>query len=219
VNGHVEHHYSLTFSLASGQSTNKKFNPPAKKKDRMRYSLEELRLLSFVIRCFDNGHFSAPSGSEGFLSEDDLDSPSAGIRASHIKNGTYCLTLTSQQIGAISDLNDRLADSAYNDRGLSNAIDVLAEMLYMPDNSEEMMSNIFVSPVMAFACLRAIAVDGGFLPPKSITGNLVALQCAIRLCIFFVVMKLWRRRKATGGKTREPDGDWFRWVPCVIPLK
>ena len=53
----------------------------------------------------------------------------------------------------------------------------------MLDNSDEMMSDMFVSSVMAFACLKALAASDGFFSPKSIKENLVALQCAVCLCV------------------------------------
>jgi hypothetical protein len=92
---------------------------------------------------------------------------------------------------------------------LSDAMDDLAEALYMPDNAYDMMSDIFVSPVVAAMCLRALAAEGGFLPPKLITSNITPTQCAIHLCIFYIVMKHWRQRKQTGGKTMGKDDDWF----------
>jgi hypothetical protein len=187
----------------------------------MKYLLEELRLLSFVIRCFDGGLFSSPSGSES-TSEGSLSDGEEAVPPSSAQSRAYRLTLTGSQIEAIEVLNEWLADSPYNDGDLLDAIDVLVQALYMPDNCDDMMAHIFVSPVMAFTCLKALAIGGGFLPPKSITGNLVALQCAIHLCIFFMVMKLWQQRKATGGKSIDPDGDWFRQVvPCIVvpPIK
>ena len=175
----------------------------------MRYSQEELRLLSFVVRCFDSGQYSTASdsdlASDGSISDDGTDMPTI----KHVKNGAYCVTLTDAQITAIENLNVHLATSTYNSKELFDAIDSLAEALYMPTNSDEMMSNIFISPVVALMCLRALATNGGFLPPKSITGRLVALQCGIRLCIFVVVMKLWRQRKDQ-GKLMEADKDWFQ---------
>lgn len=187
----------LTLLLTSGQATNKKFSPPVKKKDRMRYSLEELCLLSFVVHCFDSSQFySSSNGTEGFLSDDGMTSPSG---ASPVKNGSYHITLTLSKL-ASSNLNDHSADSPYNAREFSDAINVLSEVLYILSNSDEMMSDIFVSPVMGFVCLKSLSVDGGFLPLKSVTGKLVALQCVIRLCIFFVVMKIWHKRKMTERK-------------------
>jgi hypothetical protein len=125
-----------------------------------------------------------------------------------MKDGAYCLTLTDAQISAVENLNALLEGHPYNSKDIFLAVDDLAVALYMPTNTIQMGSNIFVSPVVAFMCLRAVAEGGGFLPPKSITGNLVALQCDVRLCIFFVVMKFWHQRMTTGGL--EADGDWFQ---------
>jgi hypothetical protein len=163
-------------------------------KDRMKYSLEELRLLSFVMRCLDSGQYSA----------------SPVPNADGKKGASYHLVLSNLQVDAASRLNSRLADSAYNSERLFDAIDELSEALYMPDNSDEMMANIFVSPVVAMACLRALADSGGFLPPKMITGKLVALQCAARLCIFVVVMNHWRERRVKGLEAQKLDHDWFQ---------
>lgn len=173
----------------------------------MKYSIQELRLLSFVVRCFDSGQFSASAASEG--SESDSDSIADPIKR-HVKDGAYCIILTQAQISAIEDLNARLADSAYNSKNLFDAMDTLAEALYMPQNSDEMMADIFVSPVVAMICLAALTAEGGFRPPKSIVGDLVGLQFGIRLCIFFVVMKRWRQRKQARGQAPEGDGDWFQ---------
>jgi hypothetical protein len=118
------------------------------------------------------------------------------------------VTLTEAQISAIEKLNAHLTGSAYNSKELFSGIDDLVEALYMPTNSDEMLSSIFISPVVAFMCIRALAAKGGFRPPKLITGPMVALQCDIRLCIFFVVMRRWRQRKETGQL--EADGDWFQ---------
>jgi hypothetical protein len=179
---------------------------PQKKRDRTKYSLQELRLLSFVVRCFDSGQFSGISeGSEPSESDNDCTS----IKR-HIKNGSYCIILTPEQITAIENLNSRLADSPYNSTDLFDAIDTLAEALYMPQNSDEMMGDIFVSPVVAMMCLGALSASGGFRPPTSITGDLVGLQFGIRLCIFFVVMKHWRQRKQSGVQPHEAGGDWFQ---------
>jgi hypothetical protein len=174
----------------------------------MRYSLEELRLLSFVVRSFDSGQYSIASdddeASDGYRSDGSTTPPTY----KHIKNGAYCITLTETQISAIEKLNAYLAGSTYNSKELFSGIDDLVEALYMPTNSDEMLSNIFISPVVAFMCIRALAAKGGFRPPKLITGPMVALQCDIRLCIFFVVMRRWRQRKETGQL--EADGDWFQ---------
>ena len=102
----------------------------------MKYSLEELCLFSFVIRCFDGGQYSMSST----LVEDSSSSsggesatPSASIEHSirHIKNGTYSLSLTDTQIGAIGELNATLAGSTDNSKHLSDAMDDLAKVLYM----------------------------------------------------------------------------------------
>jgi hypothetical protein len=129
--------------------------------------------------------------------------PSASIEHSvrHIKNGTYSLSLTDTQIGAIGELNATLAGSTDNSKHLSDAMDDLAKVLYMPDNAYDMMSDIFISPIVVVMYLRVLAAEGGFLPPKLITGNIAPTQCAIHLCIFSVVRKRWCQRKQTGGKT------------------
>jgi len=74
-----------------------------------------------------------------------------------------------------------------NSKELCDAIDHLAETLYMPDNAAEMMENDFISPVVAAMCLRALAPEGGFLRPKLITVNAVPIECGIRQCIFMLL--------------------------------
>lgn len=179
----------------------------------MKYSIQELRLLSFVLRCFDNGQYSTviaddEASSDGSSSEDGM--PTAPAKP-QIKNGAYCLTLTEMQVGAIENLNSHLSTGDYNSKGLRKAIDQLLEALYMPDNTDDMLSNVFVSPVIAMVCLTALAPEGGFLHPRLTTGKLVALQCAVRLCIYFFAVKGWRQTKKGAEKT----SDWFEWVPSI----
>jgi hypothetical protein len=203
----------------SGEGQRKKFKAPGKKSSRMRYSLEELRLLCFVVRCFDSGlysTFTTEGSSNSESSESDSDgstTPPTRRGIPHRKEGAYCITLTTTQIAAIEALKAHLVHSNYNSKELFRAINSLAEALYMPDNTLGMVEDVFLSPVVAMVCLRALASGGGFLPPKSITGNLIGIQYAIRLCIFSVVMRKWRQMKNEG----ENAGDWFRWV-CLQNL-
>jgi hypothetical protein len=177
----------------------------------MKYSLEELRLFAFVLRCFDSGqYFTDGAGGYSETSSDTDTSQSSETSAPHIRNGIYCINLTLAQVSAIKNLNDRLATCAYNSKDLRDAIDALAEALYMPDNTDEMLVNIFVSPVAAWMCLRSLVKGGGFAAPKLITGKLVAGQCSIRLCIFFSVMRKWRQRREAGKNASEAEGDWFQ---------
>jgi hypothetical protein len=117
--------------------------------------------------------------------------------------------LSDAQVNAINCLNAALSNCAYNSEDLWKAMDTLAETLYMPENTKEMICNDFLSPVMAMVCLRALAAEGGFLSPKLITGKAVAIQYSIRLCIYFIIMKCWRQWQETGGKDPEAGHDWF----------
>jgi hypothetical protein len=89
---------------------------------------------------------------------------------------------------------------------LQRSINNLTEALYMPENSHDMVSDIFVSPVASFMCLRAVDRAGGFALPKHITTRLVGLQCGIRLCIFDVAMEKWRQVKDSDGPV---PTNWF----------
>ena len=172
----------------------------------MKYSLQELRLLSFVVQCFNSGQFSGIlEGSEPPESDNECTSIEH-----HIKNSSYCIILTPEQITPIENLNYQLANSPYNSMDLFDAIDTLAEALYMLQNSDEMMDDIFVSPVVAMMYLSALSASGGFRPPTSITGDLIGLQFGICLCIFFIVMKHWHQRKQSGVQPHEAGGDWFQ---------
>jgi hypothetical protein len=179
----------------------------------MKYSLEELHLFAFVVRCFDSGQYftGEADGCSETSSDDDTDtSQSTGTGAPHIRNGIYCINLTPAQIEVIKNLNNHLAKCAYNSRGLQDAIDALVEALYMPDNADEMLANVFTSPVAAWMCLRSLVKGGGFAHPKLITGKLVGGQCGICLCIFTSVMKKWCQRREAGKNASETEGDWFQ---------
>lgn len=198
---------------ARGEAKHKKFNAPGKKSSRMQYSLEELCLLCFVLHCFNSGHYiiftEEAIDSESTESDDSsVTTPSSDHVTAHCKMGAYCIILTTTQIAAIKSLNTHLEQSTYNSRELSHAVDTLAEALYMPDNTIGMVEDNFLSPVVAMICIRALASGGGFLPPKLITGNLVGIQYAIRLCIFSVVMRKWHEWKGKGTTAQ----DWFRYV-------
>ena len=41
----------------------------------------------------------------------------------------------------------------------------------MPNDFDDVMADMFVSPIMAFACLKAFAAGGGCLPPNSSWGT------------------------------------------------
>ena len=177
----------------------------------MKYSLEELRIFAFVVRCFDSGqYFTDGTGGSSETSSDTDTEQSSETSSPHIRNGVYCLNLTLAQVGAITNLNNHLAVCAYNSKDLRDAIDALAEALYMPDNTDEMLTNIFASPVAAWMCLRSLVKGGGFAPPKLITGKLVAGQCGIRLCIFLLVMKKWRQGRKTWKDASKTEEDWFQ---------
>lgn len=185
----------------------KKYNPPAKRSSRVRYALEELRLLSFVIRCYSDGLYLAPSGAASPSPAPlEVSETSSFTHVSKQKNGKYAIVLTDAQVNAVRTLLEHLGAYAYNARDLHTAIDTLAEALYMPDNAQNMMADAFESPVMAMVCLRTIKSDGGFKNPKHITVNLVALQSPIRQCLYFTAI----RRQHNTDQQDDPSYDWFQ---------
>ena len=161
----------------------------------MKYALEELRLLSMVMRCYWDQQFS--------MSSDDGESVSSG---SSTGSSGYSLTLTTSQLMAIRRLEDHLIQYTYNSNMLQRLINNLTEALYMPENSHNMVSDIFVSPVASFMCLRAVNRVGGFSVSKHITTRWVGLQCGIRLCIFDVAMEKWRQVMESNGLV---PTNWF----------
>jgi hypothetical protein len=179
---------------------------PQKEKNRMKYSLQKLCLFSFEVQCFDSGQFSGIlEGSKPSESDNDCTS----IKQ-HIKNGNYHIIFTPEQITTIENLNSQLADNPYNSTDLFDAIDTLAEALYMPQNSDEMMGDIFVSPIVTMMCLSALFAFGRLHPPKSITGDFIGLQFSICLCIFFIIMKHWHQQKQARVQAHKVGGDWFQ---------
>lgn len=210
------------FMSASGQVTYKKFSPPGKKTTRMKYSLEELRLMCFVLRCFwhkqyisasDHMASVASSGSEADSDEDDSTTEHdnnivSEQRTPGMTHKTYCLVLTDSQLEAIENLSNLLETAKYNSTVLKRAVDVLAQTLYMPSNTADMAADEFVSPVRAMCCLRAVSLQGGFIHPKYITSNLVALQCGIRLCILWNAQK-WLQEYRKSEEALQGDL-WFQ---------
>lgn len=169
----------------------------------MKYSLEELRLLCFVLRVHRaNRHNTALK--ERTESDREPDHPdSDDLEDSHHK---YRLTLTDSQIKAIDGLEYALSNHSYTSKELRIAIEGLLDALYMPDNTMAMVENTYISPVSAMICLRAVGPDGSFLHPKIVTCNLVGIQCGNRLRIFRRAMILL----AEISKRATNDSDWFR---------
>jgi hypothetical protein len=207
--------------FARGQVTYKKFNAPGKKTTRMRYSLEELRLLCFVLRCFLDGLYvaasdykddtaSTSSDSEVDTSSEENSASSPDERSSGTSRTrrTYRIILTDGQIAAIRILLDLLETAKYNSKQLEHAISDLTETLYMPSNTADMAHNEFVSPVKAMYCLRAVSELGGFINPKYVTVYLVALQCGIRLCLLRVVLQKLREIRESGDASHRDQ--WFQ---------
>jgi hypothetical protein len=195
----------------------------------MKYCLEELRLLCFVLRCFVNGQYvvaslrnKAPSeDSTSTLSSDSEDpssdaddSPSsdddtgASKRRTCKTNKPYSIILTDDQLVAVQNLNHLLKTAKYNSKQLKRAIETLTETLYMPSNTADMVDDEFSSVVRAMYCLRAVFEHGGFVLPKYITTFLVALQCGIRLCILRVVLRMLQECRQSGRASHEDQ--WFR---------
>ena len=161
------------------------------------------------MHCFDSGkYFTDGTGGSSKTSSDTKQSSETS--SPHIRNGVYCLNLTQVQVSAIMNLNNHLAVCTYNSEDLQDTINALAEALYMPDNMDEMLMNIFPSPVAAWMCLRSLIKGGGFSPPKLITRKLVAGQCGICLRIFLLVMKKWHQGRTTWKDASETEEDWFQ---------
>jgi hypothetical protein len=128
------------------------------------------------------------------------------LSGNHAGTSGYNLTLMSSQLEAIQHLDDYLMQYTYNSKELQMAINTLTKVLYMPKNSHNMLSDNFSSPVIAFACLRAVNPAGGFTPVRHITHCFIGFQCRIHLCIFDVAMQEWRQVTGTGVPV---PANWF----------
>ncbi|KAI6139445.1 hypothetical protein BKA82DRAFT_948849 [Pisolithus tinctorius] len=165
------------------------FNCPSKN-TVIAYALEEARLLCFVMRCIQEGHYKV-----------DERSPWEG---SH-----FVLVLTSDQFEAFSSLKRLLTyhhqapTASAQDVSLQGAISAALKSLYMPTNSMALFDLALLNAVNVYIVLRAIHPDGGFQEAKVVTTYHAKTQFAIRLFLMHHIKMECQKCAKKAGMTEE----------------
>ena len=94
----------------------------------------------------------------------------------------FYLSLTTEQLEAFRTLQDLLDQKPRSSsQALCNAITIALRSLYLPSNCFDMLTESFLSPVIAFVCFCSVHSEGGFCNPKRLTSIYAKTQFGIRL--------------------------------------
>ncbi|KAH7918023.1 hypothetical protein BV22DRAFT_1134916 [Leucogyrophana mollusca] len=86
---------------------------------------------------------------------------------------------------AFKALGDKLNTSSNGEL----AVDIFRALktLYMPVNTFDIFGYRYLSPVVAYLCLRSVHPDGGFIEPKLLTTHYIKTQFGIRLFLLELI--------------------------------
>ncbi|KAG1795942.1 uncharacterized protein HD556DRAFT_1441771 [Suillus plorans] len=178
----------LLVAPRSGEKgTSERFNVPARIKTRVSYALEEVRLISIILRCISDRAY-AIAGSVPPLQ------PSSS---------KYRLTLNEEQLKAGLSLTYLLQNALVDDASLQEGISSLLNAVYMPRNTLQMFANSYVNPTIAYICLRSVHADGGFESPTLLTPYHVKTQFGIRLHVLGFINQEYQAFVAKNNSIRK----------------
>jgi hypothetical protein len=193
--------HSIHCIFFSGQATSRTFDAPGKQGTQVKYATEELRLISLVLRCLKANNYKIYSRRDFAASES----------THHSQDRVYQITLSESQRRAAEALLSLLdSDLIHTSPGMARGIDDFLETIYMPDNTFASFKDTFVSPMVAFMCIRSVHDSGGFRHPKNITCELVGIQYSLRLLLLFHVQGLWDKMATTATDEELVGQDWFQ---------
>lgn len=156
------------------------FSAPLTKPARASYALEEVRLLCLILRCVSRGTYT-------------LGTSSPASSASRPSTALYHLSLSKEQLDTAQSLLRLLGDTVQSDLKLVDAIRTTLGSIYMPQNTLEMFNDNFISPVIAYICLRSVHSEGHFESPKLLSTHYVKTQFGIRLYLLEFVQSQYKK--------------------------
>ncbi|KAG2092299.1 uncharacterized protein F5147DRAFT_779694 [Suillus discolor] len=169
------------------KGTSERFNVPAKMKTRVSYALEEVRLISIILRCISDRAYMIPGS----------------VSPQQPPSSKYQLALTEEQLKAGLSLMDLLKNALVDDASLQDSISSLLNTVYMPRNTLQMFANSYANPTIAYICLRSVHVDGGFESPTLLTPYHVKTQFGIRLHVLAFINQEYQAFMAKNNAIRK----------------